>query len=179
MSFIATKLPGAFVIEPERFEDERGFLARAWSAQAYAERGLAAPFAECNISYNRRKGTLRGMHFQRAPHAQAKLVRCTRGAIYDVIIDLRADSPTFKQWLGIELTAENRHSLYVPAGFAHGFQTLVDDSELYYQMSDVYVPELGDGVRWNDPAFGIVWPDNGGAQRIIIARDQQYPDFKA
>ena len=155
MNFIATKLPGAFVIEPERFADERGFLARAWSAHAFAEHRLSAPFVECNISYNRRRGTLRGMHFQRAPHAQAKLVRCTRGAIYDAIIDLRPDAPTFKQWLGIELTAENRRMLYVPEGFAHGFQTLTDDTELYYQMSATYAPGYADGVRWDDPAFGV------------------------
>lgn len=177
MNFIATKLPGAFVIEPERFTDERGFLARAWSAREFAAQGLPAPFAECNISYNRRRGTLRGMHFQHPPHAQAKLVRCTRGAIYDVIIDLRADSPTYKQWLGVELTAENRRMLYVPADFAHGFQTLTDDTELYYQMADVYAPDCAAGIRWNDPAFGIVWPDNGGEPRTIIARDEQYPDF--
>jgi dTDP-4-dehydrorhamnose 3,5-epimerase len=172
-----TKLPGAFVIEPERFEDERGFLARAWSEREFAAHGLKLPAAECNISYNKRKGTLRGMHFQRAPHAQAKLVRCTRGALYDVIIDLRPDSPAYKQWLGVELTAENRRMLYVPEGFAHGFQTLADDTELYYQMSAAYVPAAADGVRWDDPAFGLVWPDNGGQERIIIARDQQYPDF--
>ena len=178
MNFIATKLPGAFVLEPERFEDERGFLARAWSAQAFAEQGLEAPFVECNISYNRRKGTLRGMHFQRPPHAQNKLVRCTRGAVYDVIIDLRTDSPTFKQWLGVELTAENRRSLYVPAGCAHGFQTLEDDSELYYQMSAAYAPEVSDGVRWDDPAFRVEWPDSE-QERVIIARDRQYPDFRS
>ena len=179
MIFIATKLPGAFVIEPQRFEDERGFLARAWSAHQFAERGLSAPFAECNISYNRRRGTLRGMHFQRAPHAQAKLLRCTRGAVYDVIIDLRPESPTFKQWLSIELTEANRLMLYVPEGFAHGFQTLVDETEVYYQMSAGYVPEASDGVRWDDPAFGIEWPDNGGRERVIIARDREYTDFQS
>ena len=178
MKLIATKLPGAFVIEPELFEDERGFLGRAWSAREFAAHGLVLPAVECNLSYNRRKGTLRGMHFQHAPHAQAKLVRCTRGALYDVIIDLRADSPTFKQWIGVELTAENRRTLYVPEGFAHGFQTLVDETELYYQMSAGYVPEASDGVRWNDPAFQIAWPDNDGQGRIIIARDAQYRDFR-
>ncbi|HEX8070895.1 MAG TPA: dTDP-4-dehydrorhamnose 3,5-epimerase [Pyrinomonadaceae bacterium] len=177
MIFTETKLPGAFLIEPERFADERGFLARAWSAAAFAERGLSAPFSECNISYNRRRGTLRGMHFQRAPHAQAKLVRCTRGALFDAIVDLRPGSPTYKQWVGVELTAENRLMLYVPEDFAHGFQTLADDTELYYQMSAPYAPQAADGVRWDDPAFQIAWPDNGGAERIIIARDQQYPDF--
>ena len=177
MIFIATTLPGAFVIEPERYEDERGFLARAWSAHEFKAQGIAAPCAECNISYNPHKGTLRGMHFQRPPHAQAKLVHCTRGAIYDVIIDLRADSPTFKRWLGVELTAENRLMLYVPEGLAHGFQTLVDDTELYYQMSAPYAPEAAGGVRWDDPAFRIEWPDNDRQERIIIARDREYPDF--
>jgi dTDP-4-dehydrorhamnose 3,5-epimerase len=178
MNLIATKLPGAFVIEPTRFEDERGFLARAWTAREFAAQGLAAPLAECNISYNRRKGTLRGMHFQHAPYAQAKLVRCTRGRIYDAIIDLRRDSPTYKQWIGVELTASNRRMLYVPEGFAHGFQTLEDETEVYYQMSAVYAPDASDGVRWNDPAFQIAWPDNDGRERIIIERDQTYPDFK-
>lgn len=178
MRFIPTRLADAFVIEPTRFEDERGFLARAWTAREFAAQGLAAPLVECNISYNRRKGTLRGMHFQHAPHAQAKLVRCTRGRIFDAIIDLRRESPTYKQWVGVELTAANRLMLYVPEGFAHGFQTLEDDTEIYYQMSSVYAPAESDGVRWNDPAFAIEWPDNDGAARIIIARDQQYPDFR-
>ncbi len=179
MILIATKLPGAFVIEPERFEDARGFLARAWSEREFAAQGLKLPAVECNISYNRRQGTLRGMHFQHAPHAQSKLVRCTRGALYDVIIDLRPDSPTYRQWLGVELTAENRRMLYVPEDFAHGFQTLVDETELYYQIGAVYVPAAADGVRWDDPAFRIEWPDNDGRERIIIARDNQYPDFKS
>lgn len=177
MILIETKLPGAFLIEPERFEDERGFLSRAWSEREFAAAGLRLPRVECNISYNKRRGTLRGMHFQRAPHAQAKLVRCTRGALYDVIIDLRPAAPTYRQWLGVELTAENQRFLYVPEGFAHGFQTLADETELYYQMSEVYVPEAADGVRWDDPAFAIAWPDNDGHERIIIARDRQYPDF--
>ena len=178
MILIATKLPGAFLIEPERFADERGFLSRAWSEREFEAAGLKLPCVECNISYNKRRGTLRGMHFQRAPHAQAKLVRCTRGALYDVIIDLRPAAPTYRQWLGVELTAENQRTLYVPEGFAHGFQTLVDETELYYQMSAVYVPAAAGGVRWNDPAFAIAWPDNDGQERIIIARDNQYPDFK-
>ena len=178
MIFIATKLPGAFVIEPQRFADERGFLARAWGAREFAQRGLSAPLAECNISYNRRRGTLRGMHFQRAPHAQAKLLRCTRGALYDVIIDLRPESPTFKQWLAVELTEANRLMLYVPEGCAHGFQTLADETEVYYQMSAPYVPEASGGVRWDDPAFGVAWPDTQGRERIMIERDRTYPDFK-
>ena len=177
MNFFATKLPGAFVIEPERFADERGFLARAWSAHAFAEHRLSAPFVECNISYNRRRGTLRGMHFQRAPHAQAKLVRCTRGAIYDVALDLRRDSPTFRRWFSAELTADNRTMLYVPAGVAHGFQTLVDDTEVYYQISERYSPAHARGVRWDDPAFAIEWPD--ATERTISERDRSYPDLRA
>jgi dTDP-4-dehydrorhamnose 3,5-epimerase len=175
--FEETKLAGAFVIEQELFADERGFFARSWSVREFAARGLDAHLAECNISFNHRKGTLRGMHFQNEPHAQAKLVRCTSGAIYDVIVDLRPASETFRQWIGVELTAANHRMLYVPAGFAHGFQTLADDTEVFYQMSDVFAPECAGGVRWDDPAFRIEWPDNGGAQRIIIARDREYPDF--
>ena len=177
MIFNEVKLAGAFVIEQELFEDQRGFFARSWSEREFAARGLEARLLECNISFNHRRGTLRGMHFQNAPHAQAKLVRCTMGAIYDVIIDLRRESGSFRQWIGVELTAANRRMLYVPAGFAHGFQTLADDTEVFYQMSDVFAPECASGVRWDDPAFGIEWPDNGGEERIIIARDRQYADF--
>lgn len=170
-----TKLAGAFVLEAERFEDDRGFFARSWSEREFAELGLSARLAECNISFNRKKDTLRGMHYQAAPHGQVKLVRCTMGAIYDVIVDLRPDSPTFKQWVGVELTAENRLMLYIPETFAHGFQTLEDRTEVFYQMSDFYAPESGRGVRWDDPAFGIMWPD--AAARIINERDREYPDF--
>lgn len=177
MIFNETKLAGAFVIEQERFADERGFFARSWSEREFAARGLDARLVECNISFNHRRGTLRGMHFQREPRAQPKLVRCTMGAIYDVIIDLRRESETFKRWIGVELTAANRRMLYVPAGFAHGFQTLADDTEVFYQMSEVFAPECAGGVRWDDPAFGIAWPDNNGEERIIIARDREYPDF--
>ncbi|HEV2802870.1 MAG TPA: dTDP-4-dehydrorhamnose 3,5-epimerase [Pyrinomonadaceae bacterium] len=178
MIFNETKLAGAFLIEQELFEDVRGFFARSWSEREFAAAGLDARLVECNISYNHRRGTLRGMHFQRAPRAQAKLVRCTMGAIYDAIIDLRPESPTFKQWIGVELTAENRRMLFVPEGFAHGFQTLVDRTEVFYQMSTAFAPEHASGVRWNDPAFGIDWPDAGGdGERIIIARDREYSDF--
>lgn len=179
MIFKETKLAGAFVVEQELFADERGFFARSWSEREFAAAGLDARLSECNISFNHRRGTLRGMHFQRAPHAQAKLVRCTMGAIYDVIIDLRPASPTFKEWVGVELTAENRRMLYVPETFAHGFQTLVDNTEVFYQMSEVFAPDCAGGVRWNDPAFGIEWPEAGGPrqERIIIARDRDYPDF--
>lgn len=179
MIFKETKLGGSFVIEQELFEDVRGFFARTWSEREFAARGLDARLLECNISFNHRKGTLRGMHFQRAPHAQPKLVHCTSGAIYDVIIDLRGDSQTFKQWVGVELTADNRRMLYVPAGFAHGFQTLVDNTEVLYQMSEVFAPESAGGVRWDDPAFRIEWPENDGAERIIIERDREYPDFES
>jgi dTDP-4-dehydrorhamnose 3,5-epimerase len=177
MIFTETKLAGAFILDLEMHTDARGFLARSWSASEFAARGLNPQAAECNVSFSKRKGTLRGMHFQRPPHAQVKLVRCTAGAIFDVIIDLRPESPTFKQWVAVELTAANRRLLYVPGGFAHGFQTLADDSEVYYQMSDIYAPELAGGVRWNDPAFGIEWPEEDN--RIINTRDSEYPNFTA
>ncbi len=179
MIFTETKLPGAFIINPERFEDVRGFFALTWSEREFAAHGLNPRLVECNISFNRKKGTLRGMHFQRAPHAQGKLVRCTAGAIYDVIIDLRAESPAFKQWIAVELTAENRRMLYVPAGFAHGFQTLSDDTEVFYQMTDVFAPDYAGGLRWDDPAFAIEWPEFVEGERAIIERDRQYPDFNA
>lgn len=179
MIFKETKLAGAFVIDVEPHEDFRGFLAQSWSAAEFAVHGLDPQVAECNVSFSKRQGTLRGMHFQSPPRAQVKVVRCTTGAIFDAIIDLRADSPTFKQWVGVELSAQNHRMLYVPAGFAHGFQTLVDNTEVFYQMSDVYAPELSGGVRWNDPAFGIEWPECETGERIIIARDQEYPDFGA
>jgi len=174
MIFTETKFAGAFVIDPEQFEDERGFFMRCWSAEKFAARGLNPRLVETNISFNRKEGTLRGMHFQIAPHGQAKLVRCTAGAIYDVIIDLRPESATFKQWTAVELTAANHRQLFIPEGFAHGFQTLANDTEVLYQMSAPYVSTRARGVRWNDPTFAIDWPP---AERIIIARDQTYPDF--
>jgi dTDP-4-dehydrorhamnose 3,5-epimerase len=174
MKFVEMKLKGAFIIETECFEDERGFFALIWSREDFARRGLEFEVAECNISFNKTKGTLRGIHYQEEPHGQAKVVRCTSGAIYDVLIDLRPASETFKQWDAVELTGSNRLMVYVPRGFAHGFQTLEDSSEVLYQMSSPYVPESGRGVRWNDPVFGIEWPDD---QRIIIARDRMYADF--
>ena len=178
MKFIETKLPGAYVIEAEPFEDARGFFARSWSVHEFEAAGLNGRMVESNISFNRRKGTLRGMHFQRPPRAQAKLVRCTLGSLYDVMIDLRPDSPTFKQWFGAVLSAANHRMLYVPEGFAHGFQTLEDNVEAFYQVTDVYAPELSGGVRWDDPAFGVEWPDNHGEPRIMVPRDAQYPDFE-
>lgn len=160
MIFTETKLGGAFIIEPERHEDERGFFARTWCQRQFEAHGLNPRLVQCNISFNRRKGTLRGMHYQTAPHAEAKLVRCTMGAIYDVILDLRPDSATLKQWVAVELTADNHRMLYIPEGLAHGFQTLADDTEVFYQMSEFYHPENVWGVRWDDPEFGIRWPLN-------------------
>lgn len=176
MTFRETELNGAFIIEPEKFEDERGFFARSFSADEFEAHGLTSVLVECSLSFNRRRHTIRGMHFQRAPHAQAKLVRCTAGAIYDVIIDLRPDSTTFGRWVGVELTAENRHMLYVPEGLAHGFQTLSDETEVFYQLSAPYMLASCGGVRWNDPAFAVRWRANDGV--TINERDQAYPDFR-
>jgi len=166
---------GAFVIEPEQFADERGIFARSFSQSEFEAHGLNPRLVECNISFSRMRHTIRGMHFQLAPHAQAKLVRCTAGAIYDVIIDLRPGSETFGKWFGAELTAENRRMLYVPEGFAHGFQTLADNTEVFYQVSDYYAPSSCSGVRWNDSAFAIVWPEPKSV--TINERDRTYPDF--
>lgn len=174
MTFKETKLRGAFIIEPERHEDERGFFARTFCQQEFRDHGLRTELVQCSVSYNKEKGTLRGMHYQAAPHEEAKLVRCTRGAIFDVAIDLRPGSETLKQWVSTELTAENRRMLYVPEGCAHGFQTLEDDSEVFYQISARFHPESSRGVRWNDPAFGIAWPSGSSA---ISVKDQRLPDF--
>jgi len=175
MKFTETKLAGVYLIEPQRFEDERGFFAPSFSAKEFAARGIANVFVESNISYSTRRGTIRGMHYQASPHGQDKLVRCTRGAVFDVAVDLRAGSPTFKQWTGVELSAENRLMLYLPGDCGHGYQTLRDDTEVFYMVSGVYAPESGRGCRWNDPALGIEWPDVG--ERILNERDQMYPDF--
>lgn len=176
IKFTETKLRGAFVVEPEIFEDERGFFARSYSEKEFLDQGIKLRMAESHISFNKMRYTIRGLHFQKDPHAQAKLVRCTQGAIFDVIVDLRPDSPTFKQWFGEELTAANHLMLYVPAGFAHGYQTLEDNSEMFYQVSEFYVPESCGGVRWNDPAFAIQWRAMDGV--TLNERDQNYPDFK-
>jgi len=176
MNFRAADVDGVWLIEPERHEDERGFFARTWDAGAFEEYGLSAVLAQCSLSYNRRRGTLRGLHYQDAPHAEAKLVRCTAGAIFDVAVDLRRDSPTFTGWVGVELTSENRSALYVPEGCAHGFLTLTDDAEVAYQISTPYVPSAGRGVRFDDAAFGIAWP----AEVLVVnERDRGYPDFEA
>jgi dTDP-4-dehydrorhamnose 3,5-epimerase len=174
MIFQETRLGGCFLVQIETYDDDRGFFALAWSAGEFAKRGLEARLMECNISFNIKKGTLRGMHYQEAPHGQTKIVRCTQGSIYDAVVDLRPGSPTFRQWAGFELSAENRLLLYVPKGFAHGFQTLEDKTEVFYQMSEVFTPESGRGVRWNDPQFGVVWPE---MPRVISERDRTYPDF--
>jgi dTDP-4-dehydrorhamnose 3,5-epimerase len=172
--FTETKLAGAFVIEMERRADERGFFSRTFCRQEFEVHGLNAEVAQCNVSFNKRKGTLRGMHYQAAPFGEAKLVRCTAGSIYDVIIDLRPTSATFKKHFAAELSANNGRMLYIPEDFAHGFQTLQDDTEVFYQMAQRYSAAHARGVRWNDPAFGIEWPKG---ERIIIERDRNYPDF--
>jgi dTDP-4-dehydrorhamnose 3,5-epimerase len=175
VKFVPTKLEDTYVLELERHEDERGFFARAWCRDEFADHGLASELSQCSISRNSRSGTLRGMHFQTAPHEEAKLVRCTAGAIFDVIIDLRPDSSTYTDWIGVELEAERGNALYVPKGFAHGFQTLVDETDVLYMISDPYVPEAASGVRWDDPAFTIEWPHAEG--RTISDRDLAWPDF--
>jgi dTDP-4-dehydrorhamnose 3,5-epimerase len=156
--FEALPIAGAYLIEPDRLEDQRGFFARTWCREELAARGLVTELAQCSISFNRRKGTLRGMHYQVAPHEETKIVRCTMGALWDVLVDLRPDSPTYRQWTAAELTAENRRQLYIPAGCAHGFQTLTDDTEVLYLISESYHPESARGVRWDDPKLGIAWP---------------------
>ena len=175
MKFVPTKLSDAYILELERHEDDRGFFARAWSTDEFADHGLVPELSQCSISRNSRSGTLRGMHFQTAPQAEAKLVRCTAGAIFDVIIDLRPDSSTYTDWIGVELEAERGNALYVPKGFAHGFQTLVDETDVLYMISDPYVPEAASGVRWDDPAFAIEWPH--AERRTISDRDLAWPDY--
>jgi dTDP-4-dehydrorhamnose 3,5-epimerase len=158
MIFTETKLAGAYVVEADRFEDERGYFERTFVREEFEARGLDTRIVQTAVSYNRHRGTIRGMHYQADPHGQAKLVRCLRGAVYDVIIDLRADSATYRSWCAVELGAGSRRALYVPSGFAHGFQTLEDDTEVTYQISTVYNPASERGFAWNDPAFGIEWP---------------------
>ncbi len=171
--FRETALPGAYVLEPERREDERGFFARTWCRQEFEARGLDARLVQCSVSFNRRRGTLRGLHFQAPPREEPKVVRCTRGSLFDVVVDLRPDSPTRFHWAGVTLTAENRLALYVPPGLAHGFQTLEDETEVFYQIGELYYPELARGVRWDDPAFGVAWPL---PDPILSERDRGYVD---
>ncbi len=175
MKFSATPIAGAFVVDIERMDDERGFFARTFCRDEFAARGLRSSFVQCNLSSNPRKGTLRGMHFQAKPREEAKLVCCTRGAAYDVIVDLRRESSSFRQWAAFELSAQNRRMLYIPEGLAHGFQALEDHTDLFYLMSESYQEDLARGVRWNDPAFAIRWPL--GAP-ILSPRDAAYPDFE-
>jgi dTDP-4-dehydrorhamnose 3,5-epimerase len=174
MIFTETPIVGAFLITPERHQDSRGFFVRTYSREEFRRRGLNHDWEECSLSFNSRRGTLRGMHFQAQPHSEAKLIRCTRGAITDIILDLRPNSSSFKAWTSVKLDSENREQLYIPQGLAHGFQTLVQETEVSYQISTSYRPELARGVRWNDPAFDIEWP-----LRIseMSDRDRAFPDF--
>lgn len=174
MIFSETCLTGAYIIDVERRYDERGFFARTWCKKEFAARGLETNIAQCNLSYNEKRGTLRGMHYQSAPHAEVKLVSCIAGAIYDVMIDLRQASPTFKSWYAAELTAENRRMLYIPEGFAHGFLTLEDNSAVVYQMSEFYHEECAEGIRWNDPGIAIDWPFSPA---VIAIKDTMYSDY--
>jgi dTDP-4-dehydrorhamnose 3,5-epimerase len=174
MRFEQTKLVGVFDIHLEPIRDERGFFARSWCQKEFESHKLTAKVLQCNVSSNQRKGTLRGIHYQAAPFPETKVMRCTRGAIYAVVIDLRRESVTFKDWVGLELTPTNGRMLYVPEGCANGFLTLEDETEVSYQMSEFYRPELARGVRWNDPAFRVEWP---GEITVISSRDREYPDF--
>jgi dTDP-4-dehydrorhamnose 3,5-epimerase len=176
MKFTETPLQGAWLIDIEPFEDARGFFAVTWTPDAFTSRGLDPALVQCNLAFNHRRGTIRGMHFQREPFAEVKIVRCTRGRIFDVVIDLRPDSASHGKWFSAELSEDNRRMLYVPPGFAHGYQTLTDDTEAYYHVSAPYSPTHALGVRWNDPRFGVRWPL---AVSEISARDAEWPDFAA
>jgi dTDP-4-dehydrorhamnose 3,5-epimerase len=175
MIFQETKLLGVFEVLPEPKSDERGLFARSWCSKEFDSHGLSTKLAQCSVSFNTQKGTLRGLHYQDAPYGEVKLVRCTRGAIYDVVVDLRPQSKTFRRWAAVVMTSEKRNSLYIPEGCAHGFLTLEDATEVFYQISEFYHPELSRGVRWDDPAFQITWPDK---VQVISERDRTYPDFE-
>ena len=172
MIFKETDLPGAFLVDIEQHRDERGFFARSFCQREFSDHGLETDFPQCSISWNARRGTLRGLHYQAKPHREAKLVRCTAGAIYDVIVDLRQDSPTRLRWLGIQLTADSRGALYVPKDFAHGFVTLVDEVEVFYQISEPFAPSAARGLRWDDPELAVTWPIE---PEVISARDREWP----
>jgi len=174
MKFQETRLHGVFEIHLEPISDERGFFARSWCQKEFEAHGLISTVSQCNVSFNVRKGTLRGMHYQAEPYQETKLIRCTRGAICDVVVDLRPESPTFRRWTALVLTSANRHMMYVPEGCGHGFLTLEAETEVFYQMSEFYNPQAARGVRWNDPAFQIDWP---GEVNVISERDRTYPDF--
>jgi len=158
MKFVETKLKGSFIIEIEKLEDERGFFARSWDREKFEEVGINPNISQCSVSHNNKKGTLRGMHFQAVPYEEAKTVSCVKGMIYDIIIDLRPGSSTLYEWIGVELSDQNHKMLYVPEGFAHGFQALMDDTDVFYQISEVYKPDYSRGIRWDDPFFRISWP---------------------
>jgi dTDP-4-dehydrorhamnose 3,5-epimerase len=175
LKFTETELHGAFIIELEKIEDKRGFFARSWCHDEFKTHGLTSRVVQSNISYNKKKGTLRGMHYQKPPYEESKLIRCTRGAIRDVIIDLRQDSDTYTKWISVDLTADNYKMIFVPEGFAHGFQTLSDDTEIFYQVSQFYTPGSEDGIRWNEPLFGIDWPLE---VTVISEKDMNWPDYE-
>jgi dTDP-4-dehydrorhamnose 3,5-epimerase len=175
MIFTETELKGAFIIDLQKMEDDRGFFARSFCQNEFSKLSLKTNVAQCNISFNRKKGTLRGMHFQLPPKSESKLVRCTKGKIYDVLVDLRSESATYCQWLAVELSGDNRKALYIPERFAHGFQTLEDNSEVFYQMFEYYAPEYSTGFRWNDPMFSIKWPLQNP---FISEKDFSYPPFE-
>ena len=174
MKMVPTPLQDAVLIEVERLEDERGFFARTFCQETFSRCQLKSIYVQASVSFNAKRGTLRGMHFQKAPHGETKLIRCTRGAIHDVIVDLRPESTSYLHWFGVELSFENHRALYVPEGFAHGFLTLQDESEVLYQMTDPFVAGAASGARWDDPAFGIEWPDT---PLVMSERDRTYPDF--
>ncbi|MEA3410991.1 MAG: dTDP-4-dehydrorhamnose 3,5-epimerase [Pseudomonadota bacterium] len=174
MKFTETRLPGAYVVEPEPLVDERGFFARAWCSSEFEKNGLVNRSVQANMSSTRKKGTMRGLHHQVPPHAETKFFRCTRGSLFDVIVDLRKDSPTFRQWTGLELSAENHVAIYVPEGFAHGYLTLEDETDAYYQVSEFYTPGAERGFRYDDPAFGIDWPIE---PRVVSDKDLSWEPF--
>ena len=171
-----TRLVGVYVIDMVKIEDERGFFARVWCKKEVEEYKLVSSFVQLNTSFSKKRGTVRGLHYQISPHQEVKVMRCIRGAIFDVIIDLRPDSSTYMQWMGVEVSGENGRMLYVPEGFAHGFQTLVDDTEVIYPVSEYYCPKAERGVRWNDPTFGIRWPETEDV--TISDKDRSWPDFR-
>lgn len=175
MIFSETKLKGAYIIEATPIKDNRGFFSRTWCKRELEQHGLDTNIVQCNISYNLKKGTLRGMHYQKNPYSEVKYVRCIKGALYDVIVDLREDSKTFGQWIGVELTEENKRALYIPKGFAHGFETLLDNTYLYYQVTEYYTPEAEGGIRWNDPKFNIIWPIDNPV--VMSSKDNSWPLF--
>jgi len=175
MTFSETSIAGAWLVGLEPRSDERGFFARVWCEEAFAAHGLTTRFVQCNDGYSRRAGTLRGLHYQADPHGEVKFVRCIRGAVFDVIVDLREDSPSYLQWFGLELSADSRQMLYVPSGCAHGYQTLLDDSEVLYPVSAPYTPAAERGVRWNDPLFAIRWPEV--SERHVSAKDEAWADY--